>query len=243
MIGEIALIAAAAFAASIISGFGGFGGAFIIVIVLTPIVGPKAVVPLISVFAVCSNVSRVYVYRESIEWRLAIQFTLASLPGVFVGAQFLAWVPENAMFTILGVTLILALPLRRYLKQHQFSPGLGTMIAFGLVFGVVSGATAGSGMLAVAGLVSFGLQGPVLLGTDAAIGIVNASARAITYWSLGLLDRDLIIAGLLMGLVTFPGTWVASRLVRAMGDKKHTLIIEIIIVSGGVWMLYNAWAG
>ena len=63
---EWLIVPMAAFFASVISGLGEFGGALILVIILTPIVGVKAVIPLISVFATCNNLSRVFIYRKHI---------------------------------------------------------------------------------------------------------------------------------------------------------------------------------
>ena len=237
---NIVLIAFAAFISAIVSGLGGFGGAFIIIIALTPIVGPKAVIPLIAVYAICNNVSRIIIYRRTIYWRLAIQFTLASLPGVYAGAHILAIIPERALFGLLGCTLLSAIPLRRYLKKRQFQPGLATIIGLGLVFGLISGTAAGSGMFVIAGLSSVGLQGAMLLGTDAAIGIVNAVSRVVVYSSLGLLNQELFIGGLLMGLMTMPGAWVASRIVAALGDNLHSKLIELLIAGGGIWLLIQA---
>ena len=102
MILEYALIALAAFVAALISGLGGFGGSFILVIALTPIVGAKSTIPLIAVYAICANLSRVYIYRRTIAWRPAIQFTLASLPGIYVGARFLKEIPEVYFLAFLG---------------------------------------------------------------------------------------------------------------------------------------------
>jgi len=237
---NIILIGIAAFASAVVSGLGGFGGAFIIIIALTPIVGPKAVIPLIAVFAVCNNLSRIVIYRKTIEWRLAVHFTLASLPGVYAGARILAWIPERALFGLLGCALLAAIPLRRYLRRRRFRPGPVTITAMGLIFGLVSGTAAGSGMFVIAGLSSVGLQGALLLGTDAAIGIVNAVSRVAAYASLGLLNRELLIGGFLMGVMTLPGAWVASRIVAAMGDRLHSWFIEILIAGGGLWLLYQA---
>ena len=86
---QIVLVAFAAFGAALVSGLGGFGGAFILVIALTPVVGAKTVIPLIAVYAICNNLSRVYIYRKSIAWKLGIQFTLASLPGFI-------WAPRSS---------------------------------------------------------------------------------------------------------------------------------------------------
>ena len=243
MLGELldyALLAAAAFIASMISGLGGFGGALVLVIALTPVIGPKAVVPVVSVFAVFTNIARLFVYRETVNWRLAVQFTLASFPGVLIGANFLAIIPERTFLAFMGSVLLLAAPVRRYLQRADFQPGSKSIVGLGVVFGLVSGAAAGSGMFVIAGLSAVGLQGPLLLGTDAAIGLVNAVTRAGSYWVLDLLNSKLILMGVLLGLVTFPGTWVASRIVQRLGLKSHTMLIEVLIVGGGLWFMYQA---
>ena len=220
------LLAVAAFASSLVSGLGGFGGAFILVLVLTPIVGAKSVVPLISIFAVFNNLSRLYIYRRTIRWRLALHFTLASLPGVYVGANFLALIPERAFLVFLGTILLSA-----------------TIAGLGLGFGLVSGAAAGAGMLVVASLSAVGLQGPLLLGTDAAIGIVNAISRAGLYWHLELLNVELAIIGLLLGAFTLPGSWVSSLIVNRLGLSLHTALIECLILGGGSWMVLQGLMG
>jgi len=126
------------------------------------------------------------------------------------------------------------------LKEHDFQPGLPTIIGLGLTFGIISGTAPGSGMFVIAGLSSIGLQGAMLLGTDAAIGIVNAASRVIAYASLELLTLGLLIGGILMGVMTLPGAWVASRIVATMGDNLHSKFIEILIAGGGCWLLFEA---
>jgi len=237
---EYAMIALAAFTGSLVSGLGGFGGSFIIVIALTPVVGAKAVIPLIAVYAICANLSRVLVYRRTISWKPAIRFTLASLPGVFLGAHFLKEVPEVVFLGFMGAILILVLPARRYLKKTSFEPGLKTILGLGLMFGFMSGTAAGSGMLVIAFFNSIGLSGPLLLGTDAIIGLVNALTRSGTFYSLGLLDQDLILLGLFMGLITIPGTWMASRLMKLMGTRIHNHLIEALIAGSGLIFIAKA---
>ena len=240
MLIEYGMISLAAFLGSLVSGMGGFGGSFIIVIVLTPVVGAKSVIPLIAVYAICANLSRVLVYHRTLAWKPAIQFTLTSLPGVLVGARFLKEVPEPVFLGFMGAILIFLLPTRRYLKRKAFEPGLNTILILGALFGFMSGTAAGSGMLVIAFFNSIGLSGPLLLGTDAVIGLVNALTRSGTFYSFGLLDRDLIVLGFFMGLITIPGTWLASRLVSRMGTRIHNHLIEALIATAGVIFIARA---
>lgn len=240
---DYAMIAVASFLGALVSGLGGFGGSFIIVIVLTPVVGAKAVIPLIAVYAICANLSRVWVYRRTIAWKPVIQFTLASVPGIYAGATFLKGVPDQAFLAFMGAVLILVLPARRYLKRHAFEPGVKTILGLGLMFGFMSGAAAGSGMLVIAFFNSIGLNGPLLLGTDAAIGLANALMRSGTFYSLGLLRQDLVLLGLFMGVMTLPGTYFASRMVQRMGARLHNQMIECLIAVAGMVFVTKAVVG
>lgn len=234
-------IFASAFAASFLSGIGGFGGAFIVALVLTPLIGVKSLVPLIAVFAFASNLSRISFYFRTINWRLALQFFLSSIPGVFIGTSFFKWLPEKPLQILFGLVLISAIPVRRYLKSRKFKPGLKTILSFGFIYGCVSGTAVGAGMFVVAGLLGMGLQGPLLLGTDAVIGLLNSSTRMIAFRYHDLLPNDLIVAGLLMGITTAPGTWLASKIVKRTAHSTHSVLVEVLIVLGGVVMLFGAF--
>lgn len=238
--GEIALVIGAAFVAAFVSGIGGFGGAFILAAALVPIVGPKAVVPLVAVYALFSNIGRLYYFRRTIHWRFAVQFVVASLPGLAVGVSFLKWVPEDILLALFGVVLLSAIPVRRMLQRARFTPSWRTTAVIGFIFGAVSGTVVGSGMFVIASLNTFGVHGPLLMGTDAAIGITNALVRAIVFWRLGLLDATIAVAGVAVGVVSLPATWLASRVVKRLGNKRHSIFIEIIIVLAGVSFLLGA---
>lgn len=237
---DIALITLAAFASAFVSGVAGFGGSFVLAIVLTPLAGPKAVVPLIAVYALCANIGRIWIYRHAIQWDFAIKFILASMPGMLLGAIFLKWVPENVLLALFGAVLLAVVPLRRGLEKADFAPGWKVIAGIGFVFGAISGTAVGSGMFVIATLNTFGLHGAELLGTDAVIGIVNAFARVVTFWWLGLLDTGLFAAGLLMGAVAIPATWSASLIVRRLGRKLHARLVEGIIVLAGISFILGA---
>jgi hypothetical protein len=95
-------------------------------------------------------------------------------------------------------------------------------------------------MLIIAGLSSIGLQGPVLLGTDAVIGLINSGARTLLFIRLELLPPHLVLLGVLTGIGSFPGTWLSSRLVHRLGLKRHNSLMEALILCGGAYFLIRS---
>lgn len=237
---DIALIGGATFLAALISGLGGFGGGFVIAIVFLPIVGAKGLLPLLSVFAFCSNVSRVLFYRRSIRWTPAFVLLVSSAPGVVAGTAFFDWAPERLLLALLGGTLMLFIPVRRYLDRHNIRPGPWSFVGIGLAFGVISGTSVGSGLFVIAALSGSGLAGAALLGTDAFIGLANSAMRVASFWSLGTLTQELFVTGVLMGILTVPGTLLAKQLVLRMGPRLHTALMETLIFLGGSFFVYRA---
>lgn len=238
--GELVMLIVATLLASVVSGLGGFGGGFVIAIAVTPIVGAKELLPLLSVFAFCSNISRVLVYRTHIDWPRAILFLASSSPGVILGVAFFDWAPERLLLGLLGGTLVFLVPLRRHLQARGIRPGLAATIGIGFAFGVLSGTSVGSGLFVIAALSGLGLSGATLLGTDSLIGLVNSAMRAFMFWQTGLLNSGLLVAGLLMGALTFPGTMLAKILLDRIGRRLHSAMIEMLIMGGGGYFLFSA---
>ena len=58
-----------------------------------------------------------------------------------------------------------------------------------------------------------------------------------------MLPFDFFLAGALMGVMTLPGTWLASRMVHRMGVKRHSQFIEGLIIIGGLVFIYEALFG
>ncbi len=64
----LGLIVAAAFGTAVFHSVAGFAGGLLLSICLAPILGIKAVVPVVAVAVMISHSTRVYVFRHAIDW-------------------------------------------------------------------------------------------------------------------------------------------------------------------------------
>jgi len=82
----IALGIAVCFGAAALGSVAGMGAGLIVTLFITPIVGPKNVVPVISVLMLINNASRVWFFREALVPRHVVLITAVAIPMAALGA-------------------------------------------------------------------------------------------------------------------------------------------------------------
>jgi uncharacterized membrane protein YfcA len=239
----LALVAVVAFGGAIVSGMSGFGGGLILPPVLAPIVGVEAVVPILSVSGLIVNANRFWIYRRAVDRRLTVAALAAIVPGVAVGASVYVNLSATAIGVLLGAFLILAVPAGRWLAARKLRLNAVGLGLGGGAYGVVSGATAGVGVLIVPFLLGAGLIGPAFLATDSAISIGINVIKTALFGGYRVLTPGLLLGGLLIGLCMIPGNYVARAILRRTSFTLHRLLLEALVIAGGASLLWRSWAG
>lgn len=240
---QFVLLGLIAFVAAIIGGISSFGASLLLTPFLVPVVGIKGVVPILSVAMLFGNSSRIWVYRHEIALRPILQILIPALPAVALGAWFNDLLPHDAFALVLGTFLLATIPLRRYLAHRQIAPTPVAIVAGSLVFGLISGAMPGGGVVLLPMLLGLGLTGGGLVGTDAAIGVTVNIAKVLLFGAFALLDTRLFIGGVLIGLCMIPGAYGAHWLIHRLNMTMHTALIELLIVFSGGSFIWSALFG
>ncbi|HEY0208883.1 sulfite exporter TauE/SafE family protein [Acerihabitans sp.] len=233
------LLGGAAFFSAIVGGISSFGSGLVLTPVLTPILGIKAVIPVMAVAMTLGNLSRVWVYRRHIQARTLLQIMVPALPCVLLGTYIYKVLPQNALELVIGVFLLVIIPVRRYMAKKHFTPTPAVIIGAAIVFGIVSGALPGGGIVLMPILLGIGLIGGGIIGTDACIGMITNICKVIFFFSFSLLNYRYFLYGLLIGACMFPGTYLARWLLNRMHIKAHTLLIEILILFSGLYFILS----
>lgn len=231
---------AVCFAGGILGGLSGYGTGLLVTLFVTPVLGPKALIPVISVMMLINNASRMWFYRGEVRLAPVLRLCATAVPTAWLGAELYVRLDGAAIQVILGAVLIVSVPLRRWVARRKLEPGPVALYAIGGLFGFLSSVIVGAGLLIVPTLMGIGLMGPALIATDAAIAVVVNIAKAIIFGALDALDVPLALLALAMGLVTVPGTWLAAAIVRRTSLRVHTVLIETLLVVGGAFMIARA---
>lgn len=239
---QFLLIGAVAFAASILGGLAGYGTGLVLPIFLAPAVGVANVVPVMAVAMILNNGSRVAAFWRDIRWPHVRRILAFGLPACVAGAYGYTLLEARAVALLLGAFFIASVPLRRVLARAGRQLGARGVTLAGAGFGFVNGAMTGAGLLLISTLMAAGVQGAALIATDAVISVIMGLAKVALFGGFARLDLQLGAAGLLIGLCTAPGAFVARWLLARIPLQVHTVMMEIVVLAGGAGFLWRALA-
>jgi uncharacterized protein len=237
----LAAVALLAAAAATVSGMSGFGTGVILAAALVPLIGVKAVIPVMAVAGVVINAGRFWFYRTHLDRRALAIVLAASLPFLVLGTWIYSVLDARALGTVLGAAVIAFVPLRRFLQAKKITIGPGGLATGSGIFGFATGIATGTGVILVSLLLGTGLATPAVLATDAMVSIVLDIAKAALFQRFDLLGTEAFFTGLVIGVASIPGSALAAWLVSRMGARLHVVFMEILILIGGASMLWHAW--
>jgi uncharacterized membrane protein YfcA len=237
---QLALVAGIALFASILGGVSGYGTGALMPLVLVPMVGAEAVVPIIAISAMFSNSSRVGAFYKYADWRRVGIVLVTAVPTCVLGAWGYTKLTGAGAALVIGSMLILSVPLRRLMKYHGVRIGDRGLALGSVGYGVVVGGTAGSGVIMLSLLMAVGLEGAGVVATDAAVSIVIGTVKVSVFGLAGVLTVQVIAFALLIGIIALPGAFLAKAFVERMPVHVHTAILDAVVLVGGVVLVYGA---
>lgn len=240
---QLALIVAAALVASLVGGVSGYGSGALLPLVLVPVVGPEPVVPIIAISALFTNTSRAMAFRTAIDWRRTLIVGAAALPTCLLAAWGYTRLSGAGVMVVIATMLIASVPVRRLLTQRGYRLGDGGLAVAAVGWGGVVGGTAGAGIILLSMLMAAGVSGAGVVATDAVISIVVSLMKIAVFGGAGVYSAKVVAVALLIGLVAFPGAFLARTIVQRMPIAVHTVILDAVVIVGGMTMLYRAFTG
>jgi len=210
------LVAIAAFATALFHSVAGFAGALLLSVCLAPLIGVRAVVPVVALAMIISNSNRILLFRNQIDWKAYRAIMITGLPGIVVGAVIYLYLPVKAIAMVMGCFLLISIPLRRIFKKRNYKVGYRGLSAVAVVYGVISGTVFGGGMI----------LGPFLL----VFGVGE------------LLNREMVSLGILVGVFTIPGGLLGKWIVKNTDIGVHTVIVETLMFAGGCYFIYQGFS-
>jgi uncharacterized membrane protein YfcA len=237
---QLLLVAGVALFASVVGGVAGYGTGALMPLVLVPMLGPEAVIPIIALAGLLTNSGRAFAFLRFVSWRRVALVLAGAILPCMVTAYGYTLLTGRAIQFVIGAMLILTVPLRYAMRKREVVLGDRGLVLGAAGYGAAVGGTVGAGVILLSVLMASGLPGAAVIATDAVISIAIGVARLSIFGLAGAIGPQTIAFALLIGLVAFPGAFLARSFVTRLPLQVHTAILDAVVLFGGVVMAGGA---
>lgn len=238
------LVALIALATSAIHGATGVAGGFLLAAALAPIIGVKPIVPMLSIALLISHGSRALLNLKDFDRTVYLAVIVPAVPCIVAGALIYGRLTSADIAVVLAGVILVSIPIRRWAQSREIRANLATLSGVGAVYGGLSGASIGPGMLLVPFVLGYGLNKGAFVVAMAMIALTTNAVRLVVFGGSHLMESHLVLLGILVGLLTIPGNWIGRSFMRRMSLAFHAGLVDILTVIGALnflWLAYKNW--
>ena len=234
---SVLLLLAAALPAAVVGGALGFGTGLVMLPLVVWAVGVRASVPVLTIALIVGNVSRAWWSRDELDWRVVGAYLAGAVPLSAIGSVLYTAAPPEWLSRLIGLVLVLALPLRRWLERGPRRMRLRHFPLLGGATGLLSALVAATGPVTMPFFLGYGLRRGAYVGTDAVCAAGVHLTKTLVYGRYALVTPETSALGLAMGGVMFVGAFLGRRILDRISDRAFALALEVLVAGLGVLFL------
>lgn len=237
---ENILFLLASFVAAIVATIAGFGSSTLLVPVAVFFMDIKTAVFLVACFHLFNNTFKIKMFWDKIDWKIFLQFGIASILFAFVGAILISIVPVEIVKKVLAIFLII-FSIYSFIKP-KFS--LRATKANAMVGGSFSGFLAGliglGGAIRSTFLIAFNLPKEIYIATSAMVAFVIDLTRIPTYlFTKVIQDKSYYLLLPFMVLTAYLGVRTGKYLLGRINQVIFKKIVLIALFLVGLSLFFK----
>ena len=215
----------------------GFGTGLVMLPLVVWAVGVRASVPVLTIALIVGNLSRAWWSRDELDWRVIGAYLLGAVPLAAIGSVLYTATPSEWLSRLMGLVLLLAIPLHRWLGRGPRRMRLRHFPLLGAGTGLLSALVAATGPVNMPFFLGYGLRRGAFIGTEAVCAAAVHLTKTAIYGRYALVTPETGALGLAMGAVMFAGAFVGRRILERMSDRSFVLALEVLVAGLGLLFL------
>jgi uncharacterized membrane protein YfcA len=236
----LALILFASFVTAVLHGAIGMAGGVIMAAILAHFINIKVAVPVMTTALIISHFSRAVMYFRETDWKIAFRVLLFGCPTIIIGAIVFSVISPRTIAIVFATFLIASFPIKYWAKKNKITTGPKLLAGASVVWGMLAGNVIGPAFFLAPFLMGTGINRLAFVGTLASITFVMNVVKLSVFGATDLITGELLLLGVLIGLMTVPGNWVGRSILTRMQDRDHRLIIDFLTVLMIINFIYLA---
>ncbi len=223
------------FLVEIIGTVGGFGSSVFFVPMANFFFDFHSVLGITALLHVFSNLSKIYLFRKGLNWKIFLKIGVPSFVFVVIGAYFSKFLNNEYAGLILGIFLVLFAGFLLIKPKYSFESNTKNSIIGGSLAGWFAGWLGTGGAVRGLTLASFNVSKNTFLATSALIDFVVDTSRFGMYSYQGYLTKQMLWQAPILLVISFIGSYFGKQLLNRISQNRFKLIALWLILTVGVY--------
>jgi uncharacterized membrane protein YfcA len=220
--------------AEILGTIGGFGSSVFFVPIGNYFLDIKSVLGITALFHLCSNVSKIALFRKGFDKKLILQLGIPSVIFVIAGAWLSKYINKSILELSLSIFLVTLSLFFIIARKLVLKPNLGNSIVGGSISGFLAGILGTGGAVRGITMAAYNLEKSIFITTSAIIDLGIDATRTVVYFINGYVHtHDLYLIPFLLG-ISFLGSWIGKMILKKVPQEKFRLLALILILLVGL---------
>lgn len=216
--------------ASFVSTLAGFGSIIVLLPFLSLIIDIKIALPIVAIFHVVTNLSRVASFFRYIKWKSAFYFIISAIPATAVGASLIHFLPSRIIEFAVIIFLLTFAASRLVGFQVNIQASSRILVGGGGVYGLSAGAIGLGGAIRSTFLLSLNMKKENYVATSAIIATFTDATRIPLYLTYSIPEVSLLpLIIILISTAPF-GVRIGKRTLLSISKKLFEKIVVYVII-------------
>jgi uncharacterized membrane protein YfcA len=149
--------------------------------------------------------------------------------------------PSHVVDVCLGLFFIAMIPTRHWLLSHDYRLHLWHLSVCGAIIGFLTGVVLSTGPLSVPAFTAYGLTKGAFISTEAAGSLMLYISKVLTFGQLGALPLPVFAQGLLVGASLMAGTFLGKIVMLKLSERAFQHLLDGLLLCSGLSLLRAAF--
>ena len=228
-----------ALAGEVICTLCGISSSFLFVPMANFFFGFRTVLGLMSLLHIFSNLSKLFLFRKHINFKLAGLYAVPGTIFVITGSLLTLYICPRDFEVFLGIFLITLGAFLLLFPKWNLPRTQWSALAVGGVSGFLSGLVGTGSVLRGIGMKAYNLRKKIFIATSAAVDFTVGIGRSVIYLKYDYLDSKHLIYIPVLVLIAVAGSWIGKKVVRKVPKRYFMKFILIFAIVAGASILYK----
>ncbi|MBR9921708.1 MAG: sulfite exporter TauE/SafE family protein [Bacteroidetes bacterium] len=223
-----------------ISTISGGGGAMLQVPLLNFLIGVSKTAPVLNLGTFLGRPARLIIFRKHIHYEVILYYAPPAIIGAWIGGWLFANIKFGWLQILVGLFLVSTVFQYRFgKKERSFDMKLWYFIPLGFVISILGTVIGAMGPILNPFYLNLGLDKEDLIATKAANSFLLGLSQLGSYTFFGILDRELWIYGIALGIGATIGNIVGKRFLSRMKSQTFRQWLIVLMAISGILLIWG----